>query len=256
MSQAIPQTGRAPSVVHGTTTYIPEWQTELTADDLARAVTQDGEPLGFTIGQMMPSRQWTVNQKTGELLNQRDFERLYEVYVTRHVPVGSHEVVDIRRGNRLFDPKIAPVPTVRSFASRALDWQGKEVEIGYDPDAQPSVTEADVKIYDARGEEVVGGRAGSRPMDVTRQLEVLTGLRERGKLDDVSYAQEVAALATGEAAAPRSEEVPPGFAPVNVTAEAASEEVTAKCGRVCGNKTGRAAHERHCDACKQTDAVQ
>jgi len=253
VSQAIPQTGRAPAVVHGTTTYIPEWQAELTADDLARPVTQDGEPLGFTIGEMLPSRQWVVNQKTGELLNQRDFERLYEVYVTRHVPVGSHEVVDIRRGNRLFDPKIAPVPTVRSFASRALDWQGKEVAIGYNPDAESNVTEADVKIYDARGEEVTGSR-GSRPIDIAKQLEVLTGLRERGKLDDVSYAQEVAALATGEAAAPRVEEVPPGFAPVNVTAETASDEVTAKCGRVCGNKTGRAAHERHCELCR--DAIQ
>lgn len=248
MSQAIPQSGKAPQVVYGTTTYVPEWQADLSAEELARPVTQNGTPLGFTIGAMLPSRQWAVNQKNGELLSQRDFEALYEVYVTRHVPVGSREVVDIRRGNRLFDPKIVPIPNVRNFASRGLDWQGKEVEIGYDPDATPTAGEKDVKVYDSRGEEVTGSR-DSRPIDMARQIELLTDLRTRGKLTDVEYAQEVAAIAKGDVVAPRADEIPAGFAPVNVTAEAASEEVTAKCGRVCGSKAGRMAHERNCQSC-------
>lgn len=248
MSQAIPQSGRAPQVVYGTTTYIPEWQTPLTADDLARPVLQNGEELGFVLGDVMPSRQWAVNQKNGELLEQRDFERLYEVYATRHVPVGSNEVVDIRRGNRLFDPKIVPVPTVRNFVSRGLDWQGKEVSIGYDPDKLPDAREGDIKVYDSRGEEVTGSR-DSRPIDITKQLEVLTALRERGRLTDVEYAQEVAALATGDALAPRVEDVPVGFEPMGITVEAASAELTARCGKVCGSKAGRGAHERHCDKC-------
>lgn len=248
MSQAIPQTGRSPKVVYGTTTYIPEWQVELTAEELARPVTQDGEPLGFTIGEMLPSRQWAVNQKTGALLDQRDFERLYEVYVTRHVPAGSTEVVDIRRGNRLFDPKIVPIPNVRNFASRGLDWQGKEIAIGYDPDAVSDVRETDVKLYDARGEEVTGSR-DSRPVDIAKQLEVLTGLRDRGKLNDSEYAQEVAALATGETAAPRVEAVPVGFSPKVEAPEVIAAKLTARCGKVCGNPAGRAAHERSCDVC-------
>ncbi len=252
MSAASPSSPRAPKAIYGRDAYIPEWQTDLTPDELAKQVTQNGEPLGFTIGEMLPERQWAVNAKTGELLKESDFERLYEVFASRHVPAGTDRVVDIRQNNKYFDAKLVPMPNVRHFASRGLDWQGKEVAIGYDPDVSPTATEDEIKIYNARGEVVTGANA-PRAVDITRQLEVLTGLRERGKLSDAEFAEEVASLSTGAATAPAVEAIPVGFTSLGITAEAAAEEVTARCGKVCGSKAGRAAHERgKCETCNPT----
>jgi hypothetical protein len=244
-----------PRIVYGRQAYIPEWQTPLEESDLARQVTQNGERLGFRIGEMLPERQWCVDAKTGELLAERDFEKLWERYVSHHVPVGVDKVVNIKAVNPYFEHQLAPVPTVRNFASRGLDWQGKEVEIGFDPDKPSTAREEDVRVYDSRGEEVIGASAAARPIDIARKLETLTDLKNRGRLTDSEYAEEVSALVSGDAAVPAVESIPQGFAPA-VSCEAATVELTARCGKVCGSKAGRMAHERNCNACNPVTAEE
>lgn len=239
-----------PEVIYGRQAYKPEWQVDPSKSQMETPVTQDGKKLGFKIGQMLPERWWTVNVETGELISQRDFESLWEKYVSYHVPVGSREVVSIRRANEYFDEKLAPVPRVEIYASRALDWQGKEISIGFDPDAKADVREEEIKVYDSNGEEVRPGLF-QRPSDVVARLGILNDLKARGRLTESEYVEEVAQL-TATPTASAAPEIPAGFSPAK-TEEEAQIAVTARCGKVCASAAGKAAHERHCSECNPAE---
>jgi hypothetical protein len=231
---------KAPQVVYGTSEYIPSWAPDWSDADMAKPVTLNGEPLGFTVGDVLPSRRWAIT-KTGELLGQRDFERLWEQYVGMHV--AGDKVVSIAASNKYFDVSKAPVPNASRYVNAAFDYQGKEIPIGFDPDKPATATE--VKVYDARGDVVTAAPPPSA--NLFAKIEVLNNLKASGMLTAEQLAEQVALLTgspTGSTIV--AVEVPVGFAPAPAIDEA---DLTSPCGRVSGSKAGRMAHERNCSTC-------
>lgn len=240
---------RAPEVVYGRDVYIPEWAPRVGASDLGVPVRAGGQPLGFTIGDMLPERVWAVDVASGEVLPQLEFERLYRQYLRRTVVRGV--IRDVAQHDRYHDFGVDPVPSVVEWVSRTLDYEGKEVRIGFDPHAAPTATEREVKVYTAQGEEWTPRQRENA--DLRSKLSVLMQLRAENVLTDEQFTAQAMKLQDTGDAEPASDSAPPeGF-------EAAPEldplELTARCGRVCGSKAGKLAHERNCDVCSPKEAA-
>ena len=100
--------------------YIPAWYKP--HSDLSRHVTQNGESVGFRIGQVLPERRWAI-QENGELLEQGDFERQYIRYIQiRHA------------GDKIVDPSKEAIPGALKFVDREVDEiTGRGKKIGFNP---------------------------------------------------------------------------------------------------------------------------
>lgn len=244
MSAALAPIGE-PKVIFGRDAYIPAFSPSWKDEHMGIDITQNGKPLGFTLGQMLPERRWCV-QETGELMDQRDFESLYQQFASYTVVGG--KLVNVPAANGYFDVKLIPVPRIERFACAQFDYDGREVKIGFDPNKPPAKSEAPVVLRDHRGYEV----APQNPNDTkVARLTVLADLKNKGLISDEALASEMGSilLEPQPAAAPA---VPEGFAPAPVEAEPEATVHTAPCGFQARSKAGAAAHARNCADCKAT----
>lgn len=245
MSAAIAPIGE-PKVIFGRDAYIPAFSPSWASEHMSIQVKQDGKALGFTIGEMLPERRWCVKE-TGELLDQRDFEGLYQQFVSYTVVGG--KLINVASANGYFDVKLVPVPRVERFAAAAYDFDGRETRIGFDPNKPPAKNDAPAVVRDHRGYEV----APSNPNDekVVR-LTVLADLKNRGLISDEALSSEMSSILL-EPQAPAQPVAPEGF---DVAKDEALEvEATvhaAPCGFQARSKTGALSHARSCDDCKTT----
>ncbi len=111
-------------------TYIPHWTPN--HPDLDVDVSQDGEPLGFKLRQVLPERRWAV-KTNGELIDPRDYRDQYVKWIAREC-VGSGQIVSIASHNRHFNPELVGIPPLREFVDCKIDGSGKRVPINYNPD--------------------------------------------------------------------------------------------------------------------------
>ena len=242
MSQELRQHQVVPGRLPQYQAYVPDWSPIFDESALDREVKNRGIGLGFTVRQVLPERRWAIDPETGECMDQRDFEERYKLYISLTVSGGS--VVSVQKNNRYFDPSVAPIPGVSGFVGAALDWQGKEIAIGFDPDKPATVKETEVKVYNHEGEEV-SNEAGLKPAAVSAKLETLTELLSDGTIDAEEFAKRTQALVKSKAAPGQTAvEPPPNFK----MAEPVDPEKLAcgVCGKVAKSMAGKAAHERHC----------
>lgn len=105
----------------GNSNYIPSWYRE---HRLNAEVTQDGQPLGFRIAQVLVWRRWAV-QETGELMPQLEFEREYKRYLTGWAVASN------------FDPNLKHIPNVRAFVATKM-LGDHYVDMAFNPDLRAS----------------------------------------------------------------------------------------------------------------------
>lgn len=183
-------------------TYKPAWQPEFTQEQLEQEVTQNGEGLGFRVGDMLVERRWTTCKvertefgekltPSGELMDQRDFEVYYKRF--KMLSVQGQNLIDIKTVNKYWEDGLMPVPLVRKYADAKPDMNGYDVPINFDPHAKPE-KESNLR-YDYEGNLMEERRNESELLIKIKQLEEL---RRDGTIDDGTFSFKMSALLTSD----------------------------------------------------------
>lgn len=106
----------------GASNYIPAWYKPHRHN---LDVTQNGVKLGFKIKDVPAYCRWAI-RSNGELMDQRDFQDRYEIYLSELCPKG-------------VDPRNQHIPRVERFVNQRPDPSGGpgRIEITFDPDQAP-----------------------------------------------------------------------------------------------------------------------
>lgn len=206
-------------IVKGEKEYIPSDYVDHV--DLSLQVTLEGEPLGFTVGEMMPTRRWAVDNE-GRVMGGFEFEATYKRW-HQNLVAPNGQIISITAANKYSDANLEPVPTARDFVSKTRDAQGSLVDIvgGAAPAAAPLV-----EVATAQGE--IGGESTEK---------VPAGYKVKGESPTEKTLREEVERLKAEAAAREAEAPPPAFA--------------APCGFEAKSKAGAAAHKRNCEKCAE-----
>lgn len=235
-------------------TYIPRWGTR--HGDRSLPVTKDGEPCGFTIGQVLPERRWAV-KPDGELMDQLSFERDYAKWIS-NVCAPNGQVIPLASVNKNYTQTLEHIPDVFSFVAVKLDSNGKLIPIDYDPDRPaPAVKK---RFYTHEGvlvSEADLARARARTdsdKEKVSQMMLLQKLHAEGKLTAEDLASAVTGLLVGgvpnEGPGELPEtKVPEGFSPMP-DEEPEPEVFAAPCGREFPKQGSLTMHMRFCEDCK------
>lgn len=251
MSAASPITGaiNEPRIIYGREAYMPEFTPAFTESELDLTVLDKGKPLPFTIRQVLPERRWAI-QNSGELLPELEYERRYLLWAERVVRGNPPRIIPIRASNQYFDRALIAIPTARRFVNVAFDYQGREIEIGFDPDKLPNPKAQKFELLDASGNSINPMLPQSNAK--IDQLTVIEGMQARGVLDEEAARAERQRI-LGEPVI-TSSAPPQGFTQTEAT-EPERISVTAKCGKSCASLAGMLAHERSCAKCKDVPVV-
>lgn len=236
----------------------------------------------FVVSQVAPERRWAILE-SGDLMAQVDFDSLKKS--------GVFEFYEALKQNGHPDAKYTgnvdrePIPDVAYYVRWGIDPMDNEklAEIGFNPHATDGAVVD--SFHDAAGEKIMQSRldvltkayaskAGRDQMTaserkeaelymgieadsggdgIAAKLEMLTGLRKDGSLDDAAYFKAVSAL-TGAGVDPADEddEMPLKPEEVKVEVSPAKQPTVALCGKPdCKGQVGKKAHERSCKKCKE-----
>jgi len=198
--QPIPQRG----------TYIPHWGNK--HEDLTKSVLRGGVPTGFQVGDILPEKRWAISSDTGEIMEQREFEPLYQKWQSIFCTQGG-TLVPIAQVNRPYHPSFESCPNVHEFVMTTVDEDGKPCPVGREahrnrPAAGPRV------LYDSSGQNPRTALETLRIYKAPRAMKELTGIEKlknilpegqyQGEVDKVlsKHGLSVADLTAGLAASP------------------------------------------------------
>lgn len=202
-----------------------------TASDMNAVVTFGGQPIRangevLTIGMMLPWRRYAVGPVVNgeaEVLPQHDFEREHE-----KVYIDSFRF----RGERVDDPKVRPIPSVREFVAWKKDprFPGRICPLGTYTEKQEPIKGA--QAYDPLKDEMYDKRAADVQSAIDAQLaekdKQLAALEAKVNL--------LAGMVQDKPSKPKKE----------------VEQVTAPCGTWTGAANRLHAHQRFCrSGCKE-----
>ena len=172
--------------------YIPSWYRPHRANV---TVTQNGKPLGFRVGDVLPHRRWAVGM-TGELMKQQDFEPRWIQYLSEISPQG-------------VDPALQHIPRVERFVNAMPDPRGGPgyVEIGFDPH-KPAPAEDNGMRYDPDKDVIWSLKEQMERNALLEQREMLTQMFLAKQIDAATFEARMRAIVptveskTPEVAAP------------------------------------------------------
>jgi hypothetical protein len=198
-------------------TYVPSWCPWLANKDadLNIPVKHEGEPLGFTVAQVLPERRWAV-QLDGELLDQREFAEEIQRWYIPMLPEGG-------------EARYEPIPRVERFVS--MTWEGPDrgyMEIGFDPDKAPP--EKLKPQYNQEGEisrHVIEER--NQAKEKQAKLEQLAELLAEGVITEAQFAEKSKAMLLDKEGKP--EPVLEAVSEAEPVAEPEPEFEVALCGK-------------------------
>jgi len=162
----------------GKSLYIPSWYKSHKQNF---NVTQDKKPLGFKIKDVMPHRRWAI-RGDGELLDQRDFEPLYERYISEIAARG-------------VDPKVQHIPRVERFVNAMRDPRDGPglVAIGFDPD-KPAPEEDNGMRYDPLKDVIFSIKEDADRTSRAEKIETLFRMRQTRDITEETFEKEMRAL--------------------------------------------------------------
>jgi hypothetical protein len=163
----------------GKSFYIPSWYKPHKKN---LWVTHEGKSLGFKINQVMAYRRWSI-YPNGELMDQRDFEPLYEKYIAEISPKG-------------VEARLQHIPRVEDYVDAKPDPSGGPglVAINFDPDKPPAKPDDGMR-YDPIKDVIFSLK---EDMDRTRLLErkaVLADMLSKGDITGEVFEREMRSLA-------------------------------------------------------------
>lgn len=238
-------------------TYVPAWGTRHSSESIQ--VTQNGEPCGFSVGDVLPERRWAI-EPSGELKGQLEFERDYLKWIT-NVCTPDRRVIPLASVNKNYAPALEHIPNVYDFVAVKYDDNEKLVPIDYD--ATKAAPKVQRKLYDHEGRPMSAKEAAkasarrSSDRESLAQMKLLQTLHADGKLSADDLASAVTALLAGDSTDAESEiaSPPEGFDRVEsdeewIAAAPKRKTIVAPCGKEFPKQGSLTMHMRFCGDCK------
>ena len=170
----------------GKSHFIPSWYKPHKSN---WAVKQGGKSLGFHVKDVLSHRRWAI-KGDGELLDQTEFERLYERYIAE---ISAKNV----------DPGTQHIPRVERYVDAKPDPRGGPglVTINYDPNTSPP-TEDNGQRYDPIRDVIWSLKDDLAKSARADKMDALLRMRRSGEISPEVFERELAVLEAEAAGIP------------------------------------------------------
>jgi hypothetical protein len=191
-------------------TYVPAF-TPKHKNESAPVLSRKGEPLGFTIGEVLPERRFAIDTD-GRCLDEREFEPMYFKWVSL-VCAPDGRIVSLASINKYFDPRLEPVPNPEDFVNARIVGE-KIIPITFDETKVEIPRNYEDRRFTAQGELVAAqNKASLADRTALAKVEALNDLVKDGTITVEQFSAKVAQLMGGATVeeAVQATEKPPGF---------------------------------------------